>query len=181
MNLKNRQHLLIVLAVMVVGLFAGDRLLLTPLTASWKARNARITELKAKVAEGNQVLKVERNLVETWERMRTNALPTETSRSEEKVLQAFDRWSRDSRINVLAINPQWKKDSDHYKSLECRVEASGTLSAISRFLYEVEKDPMPLKIQLLDLASKDNDGQQITLGLQVSALVLTPKQNEVRQ
>jgi hypothetical protein len=33
---------------------------------------------------------------------------------------------------------------------------------------------MALKIESLDLNSKDNTGQQLTLGMQISGLVLTP-------
>ena len=62
-------------------------------------------------------------------------------------------------------------------TLECRVEAAGTLSTLSRFVYELEKAPMALRLQSVELSSRDNDGQQLALGLQVSGLVLTP-QNE---
>ena len=60
-------------------------------------------------------------------------------------------------------------------TLNCSVEASGNLSTLSQFLYDIEKEPTALRIDSVELNSRDNYGQQLTLGLEVSALVLLPK------
>jgi hypothetical protein len=33
------------------------------------------------------------------------------------------------------------------------------------FLYEIEKDPVAVKVDLVTLSARDNEGSQITLGL----------------
>ena len=176
MNLKSRQQLLTISAIAVVALFAADKLLLGPLTASWKHRSARLTELRSQVAAGSSMVKRELALRATWERMRTNTLPNNPSLAEQQVLKAFDRWSQESRISVTSISPQWKHESDDFITLQCRVEASGNLQTISRFLYDLERDPMALRLESVEISARDNDGQQLALGLQVSGLVLTPPQ-----
>ena len=118
----------------------------------------------------------ENNLRNRWEQMRTNTLPNNPSMAEQQVLRAFDRWSQDSRISITSISPQWKHDADEYMTLQCRVEAAGTLNTLSRFLYDVEKDPMALKLEIVELSARDAEGQQLALGLQVSGLVLTPQE-----
>jgi hypothetical protein len=52
------------------------------------------------------------------------------------------------------------------------VEASGNLGTLSQFLYDIEKDPMALKLESVELSAHDTGGQQLTLGLQLSGLVL---------
>ena len=42
MQIKNRQQFLMIGTIAVLGLFAADRLLIDPLTATWKARAQRI-------------------------------------------------------------------------------------------------------------------------------------------
>ena len=59
-------------------------------------------------------------------------------------------------------------------TFECRVDASGTLPALTRFLYEVEQDPLALKVESVEITSRDNNGQQLSLALQVSGLMLEP-------
>jgi hypothetical protein len=56
------------------------------------------------------------------------------------------------------------------------VDATGDLGRLSRFLYQLERDPMALKLATLELGARDKEGQQLSLGLQLSGLVLTPQQ-----
>jgi hypothetical protein len=172
MKLKDRQQLLAVLAIAVVAFFAGDKLLFTPLTRSWKERAARIVDLRKQVANGRQLLQREQGVRRRWEEMRSNTLPTDTSVAEQRLLQAFEAWSQESRISVTSISPQWKHEGEAFVTLDCRVDAFGSLSTVSRFLYNIERDPMGLKLELVELTSRDNEGQQIALGLQLSGVVL---------
>ena len=59
-------------------------------------------------------------------------------------------------------------------TLECRADAAGSLPALTRFLYEAEKDPLALKVEAVEITARDNDGQQLSLALQVSGLLLNP-------
>ncbi len=172
---KNRQQLLVLVAAAAVGLFAADRLLISPLAKSWRSRSSQIASLRQKVVEGRAQIQRERSLRDRWDQMRRSTLPDNTSQAEQQVLKAFDSWAQRSRITLLSISPQWKHDGDEYMTLECRAEGSGDLNTVSRFLYELEQDPMALKLQSVEISSRDNDGQQFALGLQVSGLVLTPQ------
>ena len=175
MQIKNRQQILTIAAVAVVALFASDKLLITPLTRSWKERTARIVELRKSVSQGKLLLERERSIRDRWETMRTNTLPSNLSVAESKVLKAFDRWSQESRISISSKKLEWKRAGDDYMTLECRADALGSMSALTRFLYEVEKDPLALRIETVDIMSRDNNGQQLSLALQLSGLLLNPQ------
>jgi hypothetical protein len=172
MPIKNRQQLLIIVAGAVFGLLIADALILTPLTKSWQARSKRITELRKQVDDGEKLLKRADALKSRWEQMQKNALPNNNSAAEQQVLTAFDKWSQDARISVNSITPQWKRDRDELLTLECRVDAAGTVGTLAKFLYNVEHDPMALKIESVEVSTRDKDGQNLSLGLQVSGLVL---------
>ena len=170
---KNRQRLLTAAALGIVGLWAADNLVLTPLVKDWHARNQAIADLQKKIRDGEQMLQRERGIRDRWTVMRTNTLPAEVSAAEGRVLGAFDGWSRESRISVTSIKPQWKRTADDFMTLECRVDAAGSLSTITRFLHEVESAPLALRVDSVELSSRDTTGAQLTLGLQVSGLVLS--------
>jgi hypothetical protein len=68
--------------------------------------------------------------------------------------------------------PLGKNDSTNYMTLNYRVEASGSLGTLSQFLYNIEKGPVALKLDSVELSAHDNSGQQLTLGLQISGLAL---------
>jgi len=169
---KNRQHLLLLCTVVVVGLFLGDKVVRAPLWNAWKDRSARLVDLKTKVHNGEQLLERGESLESRWTNMRTNALPVQSTSAESLVLGAFDRWSKSSGVSVTSLRPQWKRGEKSYMLLECRAEISGTLREVSRFLYELEHDPIGIKVDSATLATRDTDGAQITLTLQASGLQL---------
>ncbi|HOX57792.1 MAG TPA: hypothetical protein PLC99_12970 [Verrucomicrobiota bacterium] len=175
MEIKNRQQVLITLAVAVIAVFAGDRLLLTPLTAAWSARAKRIGELRAKINQGNMLMQREQSLRSRWEQLSGGTLTNNNSAAEQQIFKAIDLWAQNSGVTISAITPQWKQDSDDYMTYECRVDAAGDIGRLSRFLYSVERDPMALKLELVELGARDKEGQQLSLGLQLSGLVLTPQ------
>jgi hypothetical protein len=107
--------------------------------------------------------------------MESNALPKDSAQAEQEVISAFDKWGRLSGTDLGSIKPQWKRGAtDRYSLLECHIDATGNISALTRFLYEVEKSPLALRIDTLDLTSHDDVGQRLTLSLVVSGLRLEP-------
>lgn len=172
MKIENRQQLLIVLTLAVLAIFVGDKLIFTPLTHLWSARAKEIKKLRQDISDGSSLVRREQFIRTQWDEMRTNTLPQNPSLAQEQVLQAFVNWAQESGATLNGMTPQWKSDSEDYRTLVCRVDAAGSLWTLSRFLYDVEKGPMALKVESVDLSSKDNTGQALALSLQVSGLVL---------
>ena len=174
MNIQNRQQLLGVLAIAIVALWAGDKLVLTPLWNSWKGRADKITKLRTDYQTGSRRLAWEASIQADWNRMRTNTLTGDLAAGETQMLKAFERWSRDSGVTISSVRPQRKPNAEEYSTIECTVDASGNLGTLTRFLYEIERDPLGLKVDLVRLNSRDGTGQQLELALQVSGLLLHP-------
>jgi hypothetical protein len=61
-------------------------------------------------------------------------------------------------------------------TLECRASATGDIQSLSKFIYDAEKDPLAVKVESVEITSRDNNGQQLSLVLQVSGLVLNQTQ-----
>ena len=180
MNLNKRQQLLAIVAILAVGLFAADKLVFTPLTNSWKGRAARITKLKEDVRAGTDTLKRETAWRAQWDHMRTNTLSSAKPEGESQMMKAFERWSKAASVSVSSIRPQWKEAQEDYKTLECRADVGGSLSAIGRFLYQIERDPLGVKVDSMELTTRNNDGSQLALVIQVSGLLLNPPKKTTR-
>jgi hypothetical protein len=170
----NRQKLLLLLTIAVAALYVGDKLIYSPLVHLAEARSNEVKKLRLQVKRGKALLAQEQAIRNDWADKRTNMLPDNQSFAQEQVLKAFQDWAQESGVSLNGTVPQWKNgETPDYKTLVCRVDASGTLWMLSRFIYNVEKGPMGLRLESVDLNSRDNTGQQLTLGLQVSGLVLT--------
>ena len=172
MKIESRQQLLIMLTAIAFALLVGDDLIYEPLSKLWSARAAEIKNLREQVKEGNGLIRRESAIRDRWKNYRENALPANTSQAAQQVINALDNWSRASGAEVTSIMPQWKNDSTNYMTYNCHVQASGTLSTLSQFIYQIEKGPMALKLDSLQLDSRDDAGQQLSLDLQISGLSL---------
>lgn len=172
MKIENRQQFLIVLAAVAAALLIGNSLIFEPLQGWWKTRSEQIVKLRKQVNDGRRLIKYEASYRGEWNDMRTNALPGDMSLAEQQVLRAIDGWARDTGVTVSGLMPQWKNDDTGYMTYNCRLDVSGNLSTLVQFLYDIENDPMALKLDSVELSAHDNLGQQITLGVQVSGLLL---------
>jgi Tfp pilus assembly protein PilO len=175
MKTDNRQKLLLIVIAVMIGLLVGDKLVYSPLVRAWKARQLEIAKLRTQLSNGSSLVRREAVIRERWQNMETNTLPNNPSLAQEQLLKALQAWAQESGVSLNAVTPQWKNDSDEYKTLVCRVDASGSLWMLSRFIYDIEKGPPGLRLDSVDFTSRDNTGKQLSLGLQVSGLVLTPQ------
>jgi hypothetical protein len=173
MKIENRQKFLLFVAIAVVGLWLCDLLLFEPLGHWWTTRSQNISQLHKDVTHGKSMLLNEVGIRSQWDEMRTNTLPNNISLAEQQVFKAFDNWAQQSGASLTGITPQWKNDSTNYMTLNCRVEASGTIATLGAFLYNIEKGSMALKLDSVELSAHDTTGQQLTLGMQISGLALT--------
>ena len=172
MKIQNRQQFLVVLTIAVAGLFVAVNFIVTPLAGWWSARQAQIRELRVQVTDGIQMIKAETRTRNRWVDMQANALPANTSLAEQQLFKAVDEWSHSSGAEVTSLMPQWKNDSTNYMTLSCRVETSGDLGALSKFLYDVERGPMAVRLDSVELTERDKDGQQLTMSAEINGLVL---------
>jgi hypothetical protein len=175
-QIKNRQQFLTILTITAVSLLAIDKIISPPLVKLWHDRSVRITQLHNQVKEGESLRNGRNNIRALWARMQASTLTNNTTLAEQQLFTGLNYWSQLSGISLNTVTPIWKQGSDpSYKTLECTVDAVGSLDRLSHFLYYLEKDPMALKLQNVELATRDADGTTIGLSMRVSGLVLTSK------
>jgi hypothetical protein len=174
MQIKDRQKFLIVVTIGAVALFAADALIRAPLMSAWNARATRLTTLRNQVARGRMLVQREQGIRNHWVDMQHKSLTNNLSAAEQQVFHAIDSWAQDTGVLINAVTPQWKHDSDEYITYECRVDAAGDISRLSRFLYRAEREPLALKMEAVALSARDKEGQQLSMALQLSGLVLNP-------
>jgi hypothetical protein len=175
LNLPPRQRLLVIVIASLIGLYALDSWVFEPLLGVWQAHTAEIVQLRKSVANGRSLMARASQLDRVWSQMQANALPKEQGQAEHDVISAIDGWGRANYVELPSIRPQWKRGAtDRSSLLECRVDATGTMAALSHFMYELERSPLALHVDSIEVTARDDGGQKLTLGLVVSGLRLSP-------
>ena len=178
MKIENRQQFLVTLTIAAGALYVGVNFIYGPLADWYAARSAQIKDLRARVSEGRSLLARDTAVQNHWNDMQSNSLPADTSLAEQRLLKAVDEWSRDCGAEVTSLMPQWKNDSTNYLTLTCRVETSGDLGALTRFLYDLEKGPLAIRLDSVELGAHDNTGQQMTMSVDIDGLALSAKETK---
>jgi hypothetical protein len=174
-NMPRRQRWLILAIATLLLLLALNQIVFAPLGNAWQARSLEIQKLKGAVGSGHSIIARGDHLRQLWTEIQSGTLPRDPAQSEYEVLSAIENFGRTSVIEFGSIKPLWKRgENDNYSILECRLDASGSLSALSRFLYELGKSPLALRTESVELVSRDDTGQRMTLSLVVTALRLAP-------
>jgi hypothetical protein len=167
--------LLVIGAAAGVALYILDSVLFTPLTNLWQARSVEIAQLQKSVSTGRETIARAQQTQRVWAEMKANALPKDTAQAQQEVLTAFDKWRNANNLEFSSQRPQWKgRPADRYSLMEYRVDATGTMPTLSRFLYDLERSPLALRVDSVEVSSRDDLGQKLTLGLIVSGLRLAP-------
>jgi hypothetical protein len=173
MKIENRQKFLLIVTIVVVALWLGNMVIFEPVGKWWSSRSKSISQLHKDLTHGKALILNQSGIHSQWDEMRTNTLSANTSLAEQQLLNAMDNWSQESGATITGETLQPGSDSTNYVTLNCTVEASGDLGTLSRFVYDIEKGPLGLKLDKVEFSTHDNFGQQLTLGLQVSGVALT--------
>jgi hypothetical protein len=104
--------------------------------------------------------------------MQRDDLPENVSEAENMLLKPFDAWITESNLQLLSFKLQWSENDEAYTTLECFAVAQGNLEQISRFLYKLETDPLPLNIENLEISDLTGSGDQLRLNLRFSGIRL---------
>lgn len=173
MNSADRQKYLKIAVGVVVGLFLLDRAVLGPIGSHWTAQSERIEALREKVKRGNALRERQESLRSRWDEMLRGDLPAENTAAEDEVYKAVNRWVRDSRIAMTSIVPAPWRTLEGYEVYECRATATGDQASLSRFIYELETDPLPVRVEDCEFSTRDKTGKQLSLTMRFTFVRLS--------
>jgi hypothetical protein len=169
---NKREKLLLSVTLLAVAILIGDRLVLGPLVNSWKIRNDKIEKLESDIAKGKTLLPRLKFSMEKWGTYVSDNLNSTNTIAEDEVLRAIENWTGDSGILLTSIKPQWQNHDDRYRTYDVRLVAEGTMQESIEFVHAIELDELPLKIEQLELASREKSGKLISVSVHFTGLQL---------
>jgi hypothetical protein len=174
MKAKRRERVIAIVALVCIGLVAIDKLIVPPLRDVWTTRSDRVKRLQLSLKKGRILVDREQAMRERWADMEQHCLPADESAAENLVLKSVSTWTSKSQFNVSSLKPRWVEDrkvKDH-KKLLFHATGEGRPGEVWRFLYELERDPLALKVEDVEITARDQRGAVMALGVRFSGIVL---------
>lgn len=175
MVLSKRERIILFVAIVAVVMLVADKFVVEPIGTRREETKMRKLELQAEL-ENAQVLFSRRKLMERkWKTLLSDGLRNDAE-AESKIARALDGWSKDAMLTLSSVKPERVASDKGLKEMTFVVAGTGTLEAVSRFLWQIETASMPIKVMDMQVGSSNETGQSMSLQLRLSALCLSSQQ-----
>jgi Tfp pilus assembly protein PilO len=183
MVLSKRERIILVVAIVAVVMLVADKFIIGPISTRREETRTQKLELQAEL-ENAQILFTRQKLMERkWKSLLSDGLRNDAE-AESKIARALDGWSKDAMLTLSSVKPERVASDKGLKEMTFVVAGTGTLEAVSRFLWQIETASMPIKVMDMQVGSTNETGQSMSLQLRLSALCLgsqqRPSQSEQR-
>ena len=176
MSLSNRERVVVLLALLVVGAFLADRIVLSPLWARYQADAARADAAGQELHRVRQLLNRRPQLRAKWEQRVQAGLNEPVSRAESNLLNALEGWARQTSVSISAMRPERTTPKNGLQVVQCRLTVVGRMRSLTEYCWHLENAAIPMKIERLQLSAGDATRDSATAQLQISTVCLAEKE-----
>ena len=157
------------LALLILGL---DRYVLTPLLDRYRQTGARIESRRAELARARSLLERKELLASRWRQMIADGLQRDPAEAESQALHAVGDWAVEAGLDLSSLKPERSRENTELREITLHAAGTGSMSAVSRFLWLAETARIPIKVKMLQLGARQEGTDNLTLQLRLSTLYM---------
>lgn len=171
MVLSKRERLILIVAIVAVAMLVADKFVVGPMSARRGEMKTHKLELQAELENAQLLFSRQKLMERKWKMLLSDGLKNDAE-AESKIARALDEWSKDARLTLSSVKPERVASDKGLKEMTFVVAGMGSLEAVSRFLWQIETSPMPIKAKDMQIGSTNETGQSMSIQLRLSALSL---------
>lgn len=174
--MSKRERILIWAVGLLVGFFALDRLIVSPLQAHLSELRQDINTVQEQVDEG-QVLIDNRNLLEArWAGRLAAGLDADPATARLSVQGMLSEFAENAGMTLTNLSAGGNLANGPFTEVRFSLTATGELRSVTRFIQQFQEAPVPLTLLTCDISRRDESSTRLTLRLTVSTLVYTSEE-----
>jgi len=158
-----------IVAVIVLGL---DYYLLTPFLDRRAELRTEKQNLLAEFSRARALFARRKLLTPEWRRMTGSGISSDPVEADAQVLNRVREWFQQSELNITSLKPERTSDREEPLEIAFQVAGTGPMRSVARFLWLLETSPLPVKIKHLQIGSRKEGVDDLTVQLRISALCL---------
>ena len=176
MILSKREHYIVVTAIAALALLVADRYVLTPILSHRARMETKIQSLTGEMERAATLFSWKGLMTRKWNEMIAGGLKTDPAEAESQVLHAMRDWAQEAGLTLWSMKPERLDREDDLREIMFQAAATGPMSAVSRFLWRIETTSIPLRVKEVQLSSRREGTDALSLQLRVSTLYLSAEQ-----
>jgi Tfp pilus assembly protein PilO len=186
MVLSKRERLILIAAIAALVMLIADKFVVGPISERREATKTQKLGLQAELENARLLFSRQKLMERKWKTLLSDGLQNDAE-AESKIARALDEWSKDAMLTLSSVKPERVASDKGLKEMTFVVAGMGTLESVSRFLWQIETTPIPIKVMDMQVGSTNETGQSMSLQLRLSALCLgseqkvSPNERQVEQ
>lgn len=161
----------------VIGLFALDRAVLTPLVDRRARVEAESETARVEMERAEQLFNNGPRMNQRWKDMVSAGLKPAVSEAEGQAMRALHNWAQDAGLKLTTLNPdrvEPLKKQPEFQQVMLRAVGAGSMGTISRFLWRIQTAEIPMRVTTLEINAHKDGTDELVVNVSVSTLVLSP-------
>ena len=170
MVFTKREKIVVAATVAALCVLVLDVYVLAPLLDERAAAAARKQRLLGKFAKATSLLKRRRLLGRKWDRMLADGMKRDPAEAESQLLRSLRDWATDVGVSLSSLRPERSAEKTELPEVTVHAAATGSMWAVSQLLYRIETARIPVQVTMLQLGSRRDGADDLSLHLRVSTL-----------
>jgi hypothetical protein len=172
--LSNRERYVAAAALIVIGIFLLDRFALTPLQDRRARTAAEQERVLTEMKRAHTLFERRKQLLPVWQAMLAAGLDSRPDEAESRVLHGVRNWSREAGFALTSLRPERVTQRGQLQERTFQAAGTGNMSAVAGFLWRLESSSLPVRVAELQLGTRAEGTDDLTLQLRISALCRPP-------
>jgi hypothetical protein len=172
MVLSKREKYIVICTIAVLALFVLDRYAIKPLLEMREQTRIRAQQASAKWNKASGLLDRQDRLEKRWEQYCRQGIYDNASETTSRVLHEVRNWSGQYGVNLSSITPDrvGAAEKEEVQEITFLVSGTGNMNAIGHFLYQLEQTKLPLRLKDIQLSTRQEAADDMSLQVRVSAI-----------
>jgi hypothetical protein len=176
MRLSSRERWILMGAGAALLIYVADTYALGPLIENRDRIDNETADCLLQLDRAASLFNRQRHLKRRWSEVTRNSMKAEPSAAESQLLHALRDWAQDAGLTLSSVKPEQTEEEKLFRKITFRAVGSGSMRAVSKFLWRIETCTIPARILDLQVAARKEgtDDLSIQLGVSTLALIAAP-------
>jgi hypothetical protein len=170
MILNRRELYLAIATVSVLAVLLLDRVVFTPFLERGAYGKSERQRLTTEFEHATNLISKKNELARTWNRMLDGGLTDSAAETESVTLHAIRDWADETGLALSLVKPDRPAVEEDLSEIKFRAVGTGTMDSVARLLWRVETTELPVRIKKVELGSRSEGQDDLSISLQLSAL-----------
>jgi len=168
--LSKRERYIAIATFAAVAILFADRLVIGPVLDRKAAMDEEMVLVTGELEQAQALLERKKIAGPRWQEMLEAGLAAGPAAAESQTLHAIRDWSQSARLSLASLRPERVVDRGDMKEITFQASGTGGMDAVAGFLWYVESSSMPVRITELQLGTRKEGTDDLSLQVRISVL-----------